>query len=63
MKTEEEKLKKKLKVNTIAIVILLVILLIVLCVVLVNIFSLKNGIANNDSNMGLATQNDDFKLF
>lgn len=63
MKTEEEKLKKKLKVNTIAIVILLVILLIVLCVVLVKIFSLKNVIANNDSNMGLATQNDDFKFY
>lgn len=63
MKTEEEKLKKKLKVSTVAIVVLLIVLLIILCVVLVKIFSVKDGIGNNDSNMGLVTQSDDATFY
>ena len=63
MKTEEEKLKKKLKVNTIAIVVLLVILLVILYIVLQKVFSVKDGINNNDANMGLATQSDSFTFY
>ena len=63
MKTEEEKLKNKLKINTIAIVVLLLVLLIILCVVLVKVFSVKDGLNNNDSNMGLVTQSDDLTFY
>lgn len=63
MKTEEEELKKKLKVNKIIMVLCLVILLIVLCLVLFKIFRLKNVEENNDSNMGLATQSDNLVFY
>ena len=63
MKTEEEKLKKKLKLNTLAIVILLVILLVILCVVVIKVFSVTDGQANNDSNMGIAIQDEDLVFY
>ena len=63
MKTEEEKLKNKLKLNTITIVILLLILLVILCVVIVKIFSVKDVVSNNDSNMGLVAQSDDLTFY
>lgn len=62
-KTEEENLKKKLKLNTFIIIILLIILLVILCVVLVKVFSIKDGLNNNDSNMGLVTQSDDLTFY
>ena len=58
METEEENLKKKLKMNRAAIIVLLIILLVILCVVIFRIINIKNGVANNDSNMGLAIQTD-----
>ncbi len=63
MKTEEEKLKKKLNVTTTIIVLLLIVLLVILSIVLIRIFSVKDGINNNDSNMGLVTQSDDYVFF
>ena len=63
MKTEEEKLKKRLKINNFFIVILLLVLLAILCVVLVKIFSVQSGLNNNDSNMGIAVQNDDLTFY
>ena len=63
MKTEEEKLKKKLKVNTVAIIILLVILLIVLCIVIGRIVHIKDGVNNNDANMGLAVRNENTTFY
>ena len=63
MKTEEEKLKKKLKINNIAIVVILIIILIILCTIIVKIFSAKDVVTNNDSNMGLAAQSDDLTFY
>ena len=59
MKTEEENLKNKLKLNTIILVVLLIILLIVLIIFISKIFIVEDGENNNDSNMGLAIQSDD----
>ncbi|MBR2290196.1 MAG: DUF5050 domain-containing protein [Clostridia bacterium] len=63
MKTEEEKLKKKLKVNTIAIVVLLVILLVVLGFFMMKMTKAKNGKNNNDANMGLCVEVDDGTVY
>lgn len=62
-KTEEEKLKKKLKLNTFLIVALLLVLLVILCVVLVKVFSIKDGLSNNDSNLGLVSQSDKLTFY
>ena len=59
MKTEEEKLKKKLKLNSVTIVILLIILLVILTIVIVKIFSVKDGMNNNDYNKGLIKKDKD----
>jgi len=63
MEPNEENLKKKLKMNRAAIIVLLIILLIILCVVIVRIIKIKNGIANNDSNMGLVVQTDNLIFY
>ena len=62
-KTEEENLKKKLKLNTFLIVVLLMVLLVILCVVLVKVFSIKDGLSNNDSNLGLVSQSDKLTFY
>ena len=63
METEEEKLKKKLKINRIAIILLVIVLSILLCGVIKRLLYANNGVNNNDSNLGLATQGDDFVLY
>ena len=63
MKTEEEKLKKRLKLNTFAIVVLLIILLVILCVVVVKIFNASEAKTNNDLNLGIAVENDDLTFY
>lgn len=59
METEDENVKKKLKVNKLMIVILLIILLVILCIILIKVFHAKDGVNNNDSNLGLAIRSDD----
>lgn len=63
METNEENLKRKIKVNNIAIIVLLMILLIILCILIFKIVNVKNLKTNNDSNMGIAIQTDKLTFY
>ena len=63
MKTEEEKLNKKLKINRIIIAILVIILIITILTVVIKLVNSKNGLNNNDSNMGFAAKEENTTFF